>query len=75
MKTVFAAALTAAALFAGAAQASEATHNGVQVRSTVAQPADASQGQAGFGGLSVQRDQIVAGTNVNDPARSAASGN
>ncbi|WP_284177668.1 hypothetical protein [Rhabdaerophilum sp. SD176] len=71
MKTVLAAAFAAATLFAGAAQAAEATHGGVQVRSTAVQPPEQAQ-NTGFGGLSVQRE-VGPGKVVptNDPARGA----
>ncbi|MCZ8184488.1 MAG: hypothetical protein O9322_16060 [Beijerinckiaceae bacterium] len=71
MKTVLAAAFAAATLVAGAAHAAEATHGGAQVRSTTVQPAEQGQ-NAGFGGLSVQR-QAGQGNVVpaNDPARGA----
>ncbi|MCZ8376319.1 MAG: hypothetical protein O9342_13155 [Beijerinckiaceae bacterium] len=71
MKTVLAAAFAAATLVAGAAHAAEATHGGVQVRSTAIQPAEQGQ-NTGFGGLSVQRQAGQAnGVIAHDPARGA----
>ncbi|MCZ8185294.1 MAG: hypothetical protein O9308_02855 [Beijerinckiaceae bacterium] len=73
MKTVLAAAFAAATLVAGAAHAAEATHGGVQVRSTVVQPSEQGQ-NAGFAGLSVQRQAGQANVvTANDPARGADS--
>lgn len=74
MKTIFAAALAAATLVAGAAHASETTHNGAQVRATTVQPAQAGEA-SGFGGVSFDRTAGAAnGSSVADPARNANSG-
>lgn len=74
MKTIFAAALAAATLVAGSAYASEATHNGSQVRAATVQQAQAGDAN-GFGGVSFDRTAGAAnGSYVADPARNANSG-
>jgi hypothetical protein len=74
MKTIFAAALAAATLVAGAAHASETTHNGAQVRAATVQPGQADVAN-GFGGVSFNRTTGAANSSsIADPARNANSG-
>lgn len=74
MKTIFAAAVASLALAAGAAHASEATHNGAAVRSAAVQSVEQNQAGA-FGGLSIDRTAGTTQVKAGDPARSANSGN
>ena len=74
MKTIFAAAFAAATLVAGVAQASEATHNGEDVRTATVQPVQAGQAK-GFNGVSFDRTAgTTHGPSFADPARGANGG-